>query len=320
MNLPDDYHITTDDDDDDCQMDHFSSLDQYMNGCLKMNFTFKSKIHRSDCKESISPDINIQYLHLIDGLCKLMESCDPAVFIDKCASLMASDNHNIALFSYVLLKDFREYDNVSVILRYLMCYFTWYDLSVVQKLLEICDYPDCLKLLEEFKQQIEVTKPITEYPICNPNPLMIPSDTSPFTVMATQCEANYSPLSFKHVEAVKSLITKTCEITSISCQFLTNDLQVFYWLIPKTIVPLMASKVQHNCSHLQKSGIMELSIYPTSVFFTGGNKSLSLFAIFYTDSNNAETVRYTVYRELFVKENFRDMLIVTVFVRKHSQM
>ena len=160
-----------------------------------------------------------------------MESCDPVVFTDKCASLMASDSHNIALFSDELLKHFSKYDNVSVILRYLMCYFTWYNLSVLQKLLEICDLPDCLELLEEFKQQIEFTKPITEHPICNLNPLIILSDTSPFTVMATQCEANYSPLSFKHVKAIKSLITKTCKITSISCQFLTNDLQVFYWLI-----------------------------------------------------------------------------------------
>ena len=296
MILPDDYDITTDDDnDDDCQMDRFSSLDQYVNSYLKMNLTLKSKIHCSYSKESISPDISIQYLHLINGLCKLMESCDSMVFIDKCASLMASDSHNIALFSDKLLKDFRECDNVSVTLRYLMCYFTWYDLSVVQKLLEICNYPDCTKLLEEFKYQIDYTKSITEYPIFNSNSLMIPSDTSFYTLMATQYEPEHSPLSFTHVKEVKSLITKTCEITSISCQFLTkaNDLQVFYWLIPKTIVPLMVSKVQHNCDHLQKSGIKELSIYPTSVFFTGGSKSLSLFTLLYTDSNNAETVRYS---------------------------
>ena len=29
---------------------------------------------------------------------------------------------------------------------------------------------------------------------------------------------------------------------------------------------------------------------------------------------------YTVYRELFTKENFRDMSIVTVFVRKRSRI
>ena len=28
----------------------------------------------------------------------------------------------------------------------------------------------------------------------------------------------------------------------------------------------------------------------------------------------------TVYRESFMKENFRDMLIVTVFARKHSRI
>ena len=296
MNLPDDYDITTDEDDnddDDYQTDH--SLSQYVNSCLNMNLSLKSKMHHSHYKEFISPDISIQYLHLIDGLCKLMESCDPLVFIDKCASLMASDSHNIALFSDDLLKDFRKYDNVSVTLRYLMCYFTWYDLSVVQKLLEICNHPDCMKLLEEFKHQVEFTKPITEYPIFNPNSLMIPSDASLYTLMATQYEPEHSPLSFKHVEEVKSLITKTCEITSISCQFLAkaNDLQVFYWLIPKIIVPLMVSKVQHNCDYLQRSGITELSFYPTSTFFTSGNKNLSLFTVLFTDVCNVKTVSYS---------------------------
>ena len=253
-----------------------------------MNLILKSRIHSLDSKGSISSDINIQYLHLIDGLCKLMESCDPTAFTDKCASLMASDIYNIALFSDELLKNFSEYDNVPITLRYLMCYFTWCDLSVVQELIEICNHPNCMKLLEEFKHNVDFTKSITEYPIFNLNSLMIPSDTSPYTVMATQYEPEHSPLSFKHIELVKSLITKTCEITSISCQFLTeaNDLQVFYWLIPKTIVPLMANKVQHNCSHLEKNGIKELSIYPTSVFYTGDNKNLSLFTVPFTDSES----------------------------------
>ena len=59
-----------------------------------------------------------------------MESCDPGVFIDKCATLMASYIHDIPLFSDETLKDLGRYHNVSVMLRYLMCYFSWYDLSI----------------------------------------------------------------------------------------------------------------------------------------------------------------------------------------------
>ena len=265
------YDITLDDDDDhddDGQMDHSSfhpSLDQYVKDCLKMNLSVKYKIKPllPDCKEPKESDVNIYYLYLIDNLCKLMESCDPRVFIDKCSSLMASYNYNITLYSDEILKEFGEYHNVPVMLRHLMCYCTWCDLSVVLKLLEICDCPDGVRLLHNFKHMIDFTKPITEYPISNPDSLMISSASSPYTVMVTKYELVYSPLSLKHIEVIKSLITEKCEITFISCQFLatTNDSQVFHWLIPKSVVPLIMDRVQEHSSYLHKSGIKELYIY-----------------------------------------------------------
>ena len=123
-----------------------------------------------------------------------------------------------------------------------MCYFSWCDLSIVLKLLEICG----VKLLQEFKYQIYFTKPITEYPISCQDSLMIPS--SPYTVMVTHYELKYSSLSLKHVEIVKSLITEKCEITFISCQFLATafDSKLFYWLIPKSAMSLIVNKVQEN--------------------------------------------------------------------------
>ena len=213
-------------------------------------------------KESKSPDINIQYLCLIDDLCKITESCDPGVFIDKCATLMASYIHNIPLFSDETLKDFREYHNVSVMLRYLMCYFTWCDLSIVLKLLEICDYPDGVRLLQNFKHQIDYTKPITEYPIFNPDSLMISSESSPHTVMTIHYELEHSPLSLKHIEVLKSLVTENCIITFMSCQFLSmsnNNLEAFHWLVPNSMVLL--SKIVRSFNYLCNNGVKKI-IYP----------------------------------------------------------
>ena len=228
-----------------------------------MNLSIRKKLQPMPVqKESKSPDINIQYLCLIDDLCKLMESCDPGVFIDKCATLMASYIHNIPLFSNEILKDFREYHNTSSLLKYLMCYFTWCDLSIVLKLLEICDYPDGVRLLQHFKHQIDLTKPITEYPIFSPDSLVIPSESSPFTVMTIHYELEHPSLSLKHVEMLKSLVTENCKITFMSCQFLcisNNNLEVFHWLIPNSV--LMMCEIVKGFSYLCNNGVKKL-IYP----------------------------------------------------------
>ena len=279
LNLPDDDITLDDGEDNDDQMDHSSfhpCLDQYVKDCLNMNLSVKNKRLLS-LPDTKLPDVNIQYLYFIDELCKLMESCDPAVFIEKCANLMASNHHNITLFSDKVLKEFGEFHNASVMLRYLMCYCTWCDLSMIQKLLEACGYPDGVKLLENFKNQI---RPIAVYSIPSSHSLMIPSDASLYTVMATQYEFDCSPLSLKHITEIKLLITESCEITPISCQFLAinDDSQNFHWLIPKNVVPLIVSKVRENWNYLFKHGIKNISIYPNSESFFASDNRFSLFA------------------------------------------
>ena len=269
-----------DDEDGDDHINHLfhPCLDHYVKSCLKLNLGKMQYLltDHKKLKETKLPDVNIKYMYLIDELCKLMESCDPGVFTNKCASLMASDIHNIPLFSDKVLKDFGEYHNISIMLRYLMCYFSWCDLSVVQRLLETCGYPDGVRLLNNFKHHI--IRSFTMYPIPNPYSLMMPSDPSPYTVMATQYELEHSPLSLRHIDIVKSLITEICEITP---QFLamTVDYQVFYWLIPKSVVPLVVKKAQENHSSLHKYCIKDMFIFPTpGSLFTSNIKTFSLFS------------------------------------------
>ena len=305
FNLADDYDITRDDDEDDDndgQMSIHPFLDQYVKDYLKLNLSVKNKTQLllPDCKESKSPDINIQYLCLIDSLCKLMESCDPGVFIDKCASLMTSYIYNIPLFSDETLKDYDGYHNVSVMLRYLMCYFSWCDLSVVLKLLEICDYPKGVRLLQKFKHQIDFTKPITEYPIFTVDSLMIPSESSPYTVMAIHYELEHFSLSLRNIEMLKSLITEKYEISFISCQFLgiSNNSQVFHWLIPKSVAALIVSKVRESYNYLLKNGIKKLFIYP--IF----SIEISLFAATVSTDSNAD-VSIAIYTFTYIYIEFK---------------
>ena len=247
-----------------------------------MNLSVKGKMQnfltdQEEIKQTKVPDVNIKYLNLVDELCKLMDSCDPKVFTDKCAGLMASEIHNIPLFSDKVLKNLGEYHNVSIMLRYLMCYFTWYDLSVIQQLLETCGYSDGVKLLKKFHL---IFRSFTEHVIPTPHPLMIPSDASPYTIMATQYELEHSPLSLRDIEAAKSLITEIGEMTPLCCQFLAInvDHQIFYWLIPKNVTPVIVRKVQENCIYLHNNGVKDMFIFPNSGSFFTDNKKFSVFS------------------------------------------
>ena len=82
----------------------------YMNIFMKQKFlTSPDSKELTDVKRSNSLNVNIQYLHLMDVIYKLLESHDPSLFVQKCASLMASNTHNIALFSSNFLQQLNGY-------------------------------------------------------------------------------------------------------------------------------------------------------------------------------------------------------------------
>ena len=281
MYLPDNYDITALDEDDvnsdslnsDDQANHSFShffLDRYVNSCLKMNVSVKKQVQRSLPMQNIlSADYNTKiltstinrYLYVVDNLCKLMESCDPGVFLDKCSSFMASDVHNIPLFSSDFLKELDDYRDVSIMLRYLMCYFTWRDLSIVMELLKIRDFPGGVKLLQKFSDLVKFTEP-ANYHVFIPESLMVPSRSSTYTLMV-----NFTEIIFNawDIEMIKLEICRICEITFIACHFLGtpyyNSKVFLYWLIPKSVALLILSKAQQNWKHLYNCRIRKLSIY-----------------------------------------------------------
>jgi len=265
--LPDDYDITALDEDDvnsDDQANHSFSLDSFVNSCLKMNVSVKKQVQPLLPMQNIllSDDYNTQYLYFVDNLCKLMESCDPGVVLDKCSSLMASDVHNIPLFSSDFLKEINDYRDVSVMLRYLMCYFTWCDLSAVMELFKLFNYPSGIKLLLKFNRRVG-SIPFANYSIIIPESLMVPSGSSTYTVMVifiSFTEIKFIPYD---ITKIKLMICRICEII-IACQFLGMDYYnstVLYWLIPKSVASLILSKAQENWGYLYDHGIRKLSIY-----------------------------------------------------------
>lgn len=273
--LPDSFELMQDDDSDSIETNVWqSSPDKHsflnMNlstGSRKQQFlTLPDSKELKDSRQFKPTNVNIQYLYLMDTMYKLLESHDTSVFIDKCAGLMASDTHKIALFSKEFLQQLNECGDMFIILKFLVCYSTWCDYSVVKRLLEICKCSVGLELLKQFESQINFTLPITHFPISVPSSLMIPSDSSDFTIMTTQCVQEYTLLSLKHIKNVKSLISKVCDVNDICCQLMAkkDNPVILFWLVPKSLVSLIGTKVQECYDDLRTSGIIEVAFYPSN--------------------------------------------------------
>ena len=307
--LPDDFEIILDDDSCSVETDvqppppnKHSFLNMNLStGSMKQQFlALPDSKELKDVREFKPSNVNIQYLYIIDTLYKLLESCDPSMFIGECACLMASDIHNITFFSSKFLQQLSQCGNMLIILRTLMCYSTWCDYSVVKKLLEICECFEGLRLLEQFESQINFTLPITHFPISVPSSFMIPSETSDFAVMTTQCVQEHSLLSLEHIKVVKSLITKISDVHDTGCQLMAikDNPLILVWLVPRSVVSLIGIQVQESYDDLQEIGITEVEFY-----LTGTDEGTSIWSsnFLFTDFNNEKrNVSYCLYNSVAV--------------------
>jgi len=212
------------------------------------------------------PNVNYLYLQFVDSLSKLLGSCNPNVFIEKCANLKASEIHNISLFTTEFLEDLSKCNTTVEMVRHLLVYSNWCNYSLAKKLIEACSYSKGFELLEQFRKQITFAKTSEDYSYPIPCDLMIPSRSSTYTIMTTQCE------SIHYIDATQSLITELFEITDLSCLLLAriNDPVILYWLIPKTIIFLITTKVHQFSQYLWEKGISEVAVYPSFVYVTSG--------------------------------------------------
>jgi len=221
---------------------------------LSMNLSCSKGYSLPPKSVKLTSNVHCLYLQLLDSISKLLGSCDPQVFVESCANLMASDIHRISLFSTEFLDDLSECHTTTEMVRHLLVYSTWCDYSLVEKLVEVYNYTKGFELLKSFRNQITFVEDYS-FPIpCN---LMVPSSSSAYTIMTTQC------VSFQSINVVKSLITIQFEITDLSCLLLaaTNEPVILYWLIPKTVVSHIATKIHQISQFLWNEGISEVAVY-----------------------------------------------------------
>ena len=219
--------------------------------------------------------VQVEFLDMKVQLEHILQATSPKKVYEKCQSLMASHEHNIALFSTEYLSYLKECSHISAILQSLSPFFNWSDHSVLHALVQSCNNLEASMLLQHFNSQVDLSLPITEYPVPQPIPSMAPYDTSAQTVLAVKLNVELSKFSLQQVITLRCLIQKNFQITEHSLQLTAakSNSTILYWMIPKCVSHLISSKIMQDTS-LHGSRVEELSIYPGTLFVSANTLKL----------------------------------------------
>lgn len=247
---------------------HLSSRDSPIQGNQDLDLPLKSRKRpfsqqQSSSSKCFKPSVvNREFLQLTDHLNELMQFCDPKMITEHCSSLMASDVHNITVFPTDYVNMLQNYSHTPSLLRILSSFWTWSDHSVLRALLK--SDSEAISLLDEYDLQTDLSQHLSSFPLPPPSSCMIPSDSSTHTVLAVKCAKQYYQCLLRHVFEVRSQMTEKFDITPHSLQLLAtkSSSTVLYWLIPKSVVALITTKVLEYSSVLYAVGILEVSIFP----------------------------------------------------------
>ena len=220
--------------------------------------------------------VTAEFLNVREQLEDILQGSDTQKMLVEFRGLMASGAHNIHLVSdEEYLQSLNECKFAPEMLQKLSPFFTWSDHSVLTAVVKACDKAEADSLLQQFDSHVDLSLPITEYPVPQPIPSMAPYNTSTQTVLAVKVNTELNKFSFQQVIELRHLIQKNFEITGHSLQLLAakSSSTILYWIIPKCIGHLINSKIMQDHS-LHASRVEELSIYPGTLFVKVSNLNL----------------------------------------------
>ena len=212
-----------------------------------------------NCLKPSTVDRVFQYT--VKHVIELLNCCDPNLLIKWCEHLMASDTHKIKLFTANFMDQMKQLKSSKAILKMLSHYWAWSSYSILKALAQFSKL--ALDMLEEFDTRLN---PITEYPITSYAVSMFPYDTSSYTVLTFEC--NHKPNhSLQLVYDMQSVITENCDITQHALLLLAveSNPKRLYWMIPKSVVTVVNTRVMECSQLLVSKGVMKIFIYPSTV-------------------------------------------------------
>jgi len=184
-------------------------------------------------------------------------------FADKCCNLMASDTHNIPLFTEHFLNKLVKCKPMHLLKILLLPFLSWFDHSMLKELVSESD--SVTELITQFDSLVDTSELITEYPIPSLSQLMIPVDDR-FTIVATKSSCNLKSSSLKEIVHAKATLIKKWKITEHAIQLIAvcTEFNYLYWMVPKCVVSIITDS-SHNYEiqyELWQSGIIMTTILP----------------------------------------------------------
>ena len=215
-----------------------------------------------------------------------LKNKDPKGFLTACNKLTANASHlkTIPLVASDYLEDLDDACIEEIFNRFAFLW-RWNDHSILRALLEACSCQDSIKMLDDFESQIDATQPLELFPIYPPSMKMAPSFSSVFTVLSIRGEYDRDePVPLQYVHDVAAIMIEKFNISSHALQLLaarSNPLML-YWMIPKSIVPLISEGVNEHLDFLKENRLSEIAIYPNTILFVTNNLSHGSFALLST--------------------------------------
>ena len=236
---------------------------------LSRSFSFS----QLNCLKYLKPSTVEQvFWYTVKHIIELLSCCDPKLLIKWCKSLMASDTHEIKLFTPTFLDKIKQLETSAAILKVLSHYWTWSNYSTLSTLAQFSNL--ALDMLEEFGRRLNTMLPITEYPVASLAVSMFPYATSSYTVLALECDHKLNH-SLQLVYDMQSVITENCHITQHALLLLAvdNNPTRLYWMIPKSVVTIVNTGVIQCSQLLFSKGVMKIFIYPSTMHVLDAAKS-----------------------------------------------
>ena len=213
--------------------------------------------------------LHILFLDLMDQIRELLQSSDIGLLVETCRGLMASETWRINLFPDVFIQSLISCSSIASLLQYISFLFTWSDHSILRALVYFSS--EAVHLLDEFDSLMDPLDTIVSYPICMFSLSMIPSEDSPYTLLAIRCDKELWQCSLQYVFNIRSILVELCDITQHCLQLVAvqSDPTIFCWNIPKCVVELISIILLDYSDYLCSQGIVEVVAYPKRLIFSG---------------------------------------------------
>ena len=219
-------------------------------------------------------------MEVIDKLAGQVPAEDTEFLVYKCRTLMASDIHDIKLFTNDYIKKVLKCSHPSFLKNYLLPFNTWFDNTVLRELAMAYEKFNILELFCNFIKTIDDTQLITSYPIPTFSQLIIALDDSDYTIVTIKTFRNCNELVLKDVIDVKEFLKLHWELTAHAIQLAAIDYHnnCMHWMIPKQVKSLIEKKLNKGQHKLWNEGIFIATFLPSNFFSADNNFSQQMIS------------------------------------------